>query len=91
MPPGGKSRRMCGGGNAEGLPHPWPDGRAPPPHLLRKIGYLRVGARPQELPLPSPFQGHLQSSWEFGASGSPAHAEIQTQSTTADVWRHECS
>lgn len=72
MPPGGRSRRACGGGYAAGLPRPWPGGRAQLPQQERKVGYLRAGARPRALPLPSPVLGHQRSWWEFGAPGSPA-------------------
>ncbi len=75
MPPGGRSRRACGGEYAAGLPRPRSDGRAQPPQQERKVGYLRAGARPRGLPLPLPFRGHLRWSWEFGAPGSPAKAE----------------
>lgn len=75
MPTGGRSRRACGRGYAAGLPRPWPDGRAQPPQQERKLGYLRAGARPRGLPLPSPFRERPQSPWEFGAPGSPAKVE----------------
>ncbi len=86
MPPGGRSRRVCGGGYAAGLPRPWPDGRAQPPQQERKVGYLRAGARPRGLPLPSPFRGHPLSPWDFGAPGSPANVDRQMMSTTAKCW-----
>lgn len=73
MPPGGRSRRACGGRYAAGLPRPWPDGRAQPPQQERKVDYLKAGARPTRLLLPSPFRGHPRSSQGFGAPGSPAN------------------
>lgn len=74
MPPGGRSGRECGGGCVAGLPYPWPDGRARPPQLDRKGGYLRVGAQPRGQLPPQPFRGHLRSQWVFEASDFPANA-----------------
>lgn len=75
MPPGGRSRRACGGRYAAGLPRPWPDGRAQPLQQESKVDYLKAGARPMWLLLPSPFREHPRSSKGFGVPGSPANIE----------------
>lgn len=74
MPPGGKSRKVYGGGYAvERGTCSWPDGGEQPPGQDTKVGYLRAGARWWAPPLP--FWGHPQPPFLLGAPGSPVKAD----------------
>lgn len=81
MPPGGRSRKGCGGGYAAEPPRPWPDGREQPPQREMKVGYLMAGARPKGLLLPTPFRGHPRSPRQFLEPGSPAEVVREIIST----------
>lgn len=81
MPPGGRSRKACGGGYAAEPPRPWPHGREQPPQREMKVGYLMAGAWPKGLLLPTPFRGHPRSPHQSLEPGSPAEVIREIMST----------